>query len=180
MEWDGKYLDRLTHIQARHRHKKVRPRRAKRCFDFTPYFLLLILYFCHTLSHTFGCSCDNMFNTCIRAPYFLIHHSFAHERVSLTLLISTGRPDLEAVIMGSSPLACLRCCAAPVMSYTPKQQQSHQSKHTTQQMFKTHINQQATASIKIIRWHNNNNKKRSTVYLHLLGAQRCTQKSLSP
>lgn len=45
----------------------------------------------------------------------------------LTLLISIGRPDLETVIIWSSPLACLRCCVAPVMSWNRSQRRSHQS-----------------------------------------------------
>lgn len=50
-----------------------------------------------------------------------------HGCVFLTLVISTGRPDLEIVIIWSSPLACLRCCVAPVMSWNTSQRCSHQS-----------------------------------------------------
>lgn len=103
---------------------------------------------CVNTPHTFGCSCDNMFNTHKLALYLRAGHSFIHENIFITLVISTGRPDLAAVIMGSSPLACLRCCAAPVMSYKqPNSSRCINQTTSTQQLFKTPMTQQASAKI---------------------------------
>ena len=107
-------------------------------------------------------------------------------------MISTGRPDLAAVIMGSIPLACLRCCAAPVMSYK-QPTTADASVKPQKQMFKFPIKQHAavvmtsTKNTKMVgnpskekKKQKNKDRKKSTVYLHLFGAQCCTQKSLSP
>lgn len=64
-----------------------------------------------------------------------------HCPVCLTLVISIGRPDLETVIIWSSPLACLRCCVAPVMSWNTSQRRSHQSQRK--------LEKQAEATIEI-------------------------------
>ena len=92
---------------------------------FLSYFVLTHLT--HLVAPLTTCS----IHTHAHALNRILGHSFAHEIIIITLLISTGRPDLAAVIMGSSPLACLRCCAAPVMSC--QQPNSSSSSLITQQ-----------------------------------------------
>lgn len=106
MGWHWKYADSRAHGRDTNT-QKVRPSH-----------LLFLSHFLWTHLR-FGCSCDITLNIHKLALASSCSLSVTNENIyCITLLISTGRPDLAAVIMGSSPLACLSCCAAPLMSYT--------------------------------------------------------------
>lgn len=68
--------------------------------------------------------CDNQTHICTLLPSLTPSHHPLPPELPHTLVMSMGRPDFAAETMGSSPLACRRCCAAAVMSCT------HTDRHT--------------------------------------------------
>lgn len=125
-EWSYKYADRLSFTQTQRRqdydeHKGV--------LTTHPLFLSssISVTFCVNTLHIQKFLWQH-FRHKIRL-YGRVRYYFALGSIFITLVISTGRPDLAAVIMGSSPLACLRFCAAAVMSY--KQPNSSRSINQT-------------------------------------------------
>ena len=136
-----------THIHTHSHTKKVRPQRAQRCFDFTLLPSSSLSHFALTqlLMHSVApvTTLLQHTHTGLLCPFLYVTNWQMNEFI--TLVASTGRPDLAALIMGSRPLAFLRCCAAPVMSYKTTQRQQTNQTTAKKHLFKLSMKQQAAA-----------------------------------
>lgn len=147
----------------------------------------IFVILCVNTPHTFGCSFDDMLHTHARtrsesySRSFICTWDYNYNLADIDRQARLSSGDHGVQSLGMSEVLCRSRHVLP----TTKQQQFITHNTATPQIFKTSTTQQAEASTKNTKMAGNlsttrKKEKRSTAYLHLFGAQCCTQKSLSP